>query len=132
MSVDVQLIYANISKCLIVLLKGGIELTKGSKIMKFRESHDYYVDMAELFSIFSDPTRLKVLHALLDGEKCVKKICEIVGLNQSTCSHQLKILKQYKVVKAIRDGKYIRYSISDDKIKKIIEIGEKYSVGSEE
>jgi len=44
----------------------------------------------------------------------------------------LKILKQYKVVKAIRDGKYIRYSISDDKIKKIIEIGEKYSVGSKE
>lgn len=75
---------------------------------KLKYEHDYYYNMAEFFSIFSDPTRLKILHALLDGEKCVKKICEIVGLNQSTCSHQLKILRQYKVVKAKREGKFIR------------------------
>lgn len=52
--------------------------------------------------------KLKILHTLLDNEKCVKNICEIIELNQSTCSHQLKILRQYKVVKAKREGKFIR------------------------
>ncbi len=109
--------------------EGGNILNKTKKII---ETHDYYENMAELFSIFSDPTRLKILHALLDGEKCVKKICEIVGIKQSTCSHQLKLLRQHKVVKTIRDGKFIRYKISDDKIKEIIELGEKYSSKKDE
>ena len=88
-----------------------------------QHKHDYYYDMADFFSIFADCTRLKILHALLDGEKCVKKICETVGISQSTCSHQLKILRQYKVVEAHRAGKFIRYSLNDEHIKEIIEVG---------
>ncbi|WGS64324.1 ArsR/SmtB family transcription factor [Marinitoga aeolica] len=101
-------------------------MSKKAEMTELKHDHDYYYDMAEFFSIFADPTRLKILHALLDGEKCVKKICQIVGLNQSTCSHQLKILRQYKVVKAKREGKFIRYSLDDSHIKDLIEVGEEH------
>ena len=85
-----------------------------------------FYDMAEFYSIFTNPTRLRILYTLLDGEKCVKKICEILDINQSTCSHQLKLLRQYKVVKIKRDGRFIRYSLSDDHIREIIEVGENH------
>lgn len=66
---------------------------------------------------------------LLDGEKCVQKISSILNLNQSTCSHQLKLLKQYKLVKARREGKFIRYSLDDEHIEKIIKIGDEHVKG---
>jgi ArsR family transcriptional regulator len=100
---------------------GEITLTK-EKILK--HEHDYYYEMSNFFSIFADCTRLKILHALLDGDKCVKKICDVVGINQSACSHQLKILRQYKVVKPKRSGRFVRYSIDNEYIKEIIKIGE--------
>ncbi len=90
-----------------------------------RHSHNNYYDMADFFSIFTNPTRLKILYTLLDGEKCVKKICEILKINQSTCSHQLKILRQYNIVSIKRDGKFVRYSISNEHVKGILNIGEK-------
>ncbi|MCD6450522.1 MAG: winged helix-turn-helix transcriptional regulator [Thermotogaceae bacterium] len=96
------------------------------KIEKLKYDDDYFYNLAAFFSIFSDPTRLKILHALLDGEKCVKKISEIVGLNQSTCSHQLKILRQHKVVKIKREGRFVRYSLNDDHIKKLMNVGEEH------
>ncbi|WP_129409754.1 ArsR/SmtB family transcription factor [Marinitoga lauensis] len=61
-------------------------------------------DIASVFYIFSDPTRLKIMIALLDGEKNVKSICESLNIKQSTCSHQLKILKQFKFVGTRRKG----------------------------
>jgi DNA-binding transcriptional ArsR family regulator len=85
-----------------------------------KHEHDYYYEMADFFSIFADCTRIKILHTLLDGGKCVKKICSIVGIKQSTCSHQLKLLRQYKVVKAKRDGRLIRYFIDDYRIEEIL------------
>ncbi len=99
-----------------------------TKASRLKHEHDYYYNMADFFSIFADCTRVKILHALLDGEKCVKKICAIVDINQSTCSHQLKILRQYKVVKAKRDGRFVKYSISDDRIKEIIEVAEDHAL----
>ncbi|RKX48558.1 MAG: transcriptional regulator [Thermotogae bacterium] len=89
----------------------------------FDTEHRYYQELADFFSVFVDPTRLKILHVLMDGEKCVKKISELVGLNQSACSHQLRTLKHHGLVKSKREGKFIRYSICDEHISEIIEIG---------
>ena len=66
-----------------------------------------FYETAALFSIFSDPTRLKIIFILLDGAKNVKSICQILDIKQSTCSHQLKILKQSEIVKSKRKGQHI-------------------------
>lgn len=75
--------------------------------------------MSELFKIFGDPTRLKILFVLFEKEVCVCDIAEIIGMQQSAISHQLRILKQANLVKYRRDGKTIFYSLSDNHIKTI-------------
>ena len=71
-------------------------------------------ELAELYKIFSDNTRLKIICALGKDELCVCDICELLSLNQSTVSHQLRILKSSKLVKYRRQGKQIFYSLDDD------------------
>lgn len=73
-------------------------------------------DLADLFKIFSDTTRIKILFALMNGGLCVAHIAETVGASQSAVSHQLRILKQSRLVKFQRDGKNIIYSLSDDHV----------------
>ncbi len=97
-----------------------------AKEKKLKHEHDYYYEMSSFFSMFADCTRLKILHTLLDGDKCVKEISEVVGISQSACSHQLKTLRQYKVVKSKRVGRFVRYSISNEYIKEIVKIGESH------
>ena len=75
--------------------------------------------MSELFKIFGDPTRLKILFVLFEKEVCVCDIANIVGMQQSAVSHQLRVLKQANLVKYRRDGKTIYYSLSDDHVKTI-------------
>ena len=77
-------------------------------------------DLADLFKVFSDSTRIKILVALFDGELCVNDIAEKVGMSQTAISHQLRVLKQNKLVKARRDGKSMFYSLADDHVKTII------------
>lgn len=77
-------------------------------------------ELAELYKIFSDNTRLKIICALGKDELCVCDICELLSLNQSTVSHQLRILKSSKLVKYRRQGKQIFYSLDDDHVKGII------------
>lgn len=73
-------------------------------------------DVADLFKAFSDTTRIKILFALMGGGLSVTDITEAVGCTQSAVSHQLRTLKQARLVKATRDGKNVIYALSDDHV----------------
>lgn len=79
--------------------------------------------LADLFKVFGDPTRIKVLYLLLKGELCVNDIAASLGMSQSSISHQLKILKQHRLVKFRREGKTIFYSLDDDHVVNILSQG---------
>lgn len=81
------------------------------------------IDLAELFKMFGDSTRIKILYDLWCAEKNVGEIVDDLEMNQSAISHQLKILKAAKLVKVRRDGKAMYYSLADDHVKTIIEMG---------
>ena len=91
--------------------------------MKIEERN--YRELANLFSLFADETRLKIMAFLLTKDEvcCVNKIAETLSLNQPAVSQQMRILRNAKVVTSERDGKFIRYKISDIYVKKIIELG---------
>ncbi|MGI5947048.1 MAG: ArsR/SmtB family transcription factor [Lachnospiraceae bacterium] len=80
-------------------------------------------ELADLFKIFSDPTRIKILYVLSESELCVCDIAEKLDMTQSAISHQLKILKQSKLVKNRREGKAIFYSLADSHVKTIMRQG---------
>ena len=80
-------------------------------------------DLAELFKIFGDTTRIKILYVLLESEMCVCDLAEILGMTQSAISHQLRVLKQMKLVKNRREGKTVYYSLADGHIQTIISQG---------
>ena len=86
-------------------------------------SEEMLCDLADLFKIFGDTTRLRILFALLDDEMCVMHISERLGMTSSAISHQLRILKQNKLVKSRREGKSIFYSLADGHVKTIISQG---------
>lgn len=73
-------------------------------------------DLADLFKVFGDTTRIKILYALMGNELCVADIAETIGATQSAVSHQLRTLKQSRLVRAKRDGKNVIYSLSDDHV----------------
>lgn len=77
-------------------------------------------DMADLFKIFGDSTRIRILCALTQGELCVCDIAQVLGMSQSAISHQLRTLKQAKLVKNRRDGKTIYYALADDHVLTIL------------
>ena len=80
-------------------------------------------DLAELFRIFGDSTRIKILYVLFEAEMCVCDIAELLRMTQSAISHQLRVLKQSKLVKFRREGKTIYYSLADDHVRTIIGMG---------
>ena len=80
-------------------------------------------DVADLFKAFSDTTRIKILFALMGGDLSVTEITEAVGCTQSAVSHQLRNLKQARLVRATRDGKNIIYALSDDHVYTILAQG---------
>ena len=80
-------------------------------------------DLAELFKIFGDSTRVKILYALLEGELCVCDIAKLMEVTQSAVSHQLRVLKASCLVKNRREGKTVFYSLADDHIKTILDQG---------
>ncbi len=77
-------------------------------------------DLAELFKLFGDTTRIKILYALLDAELCVCDIAQLLGLTQSAISHQLRLLKAGKLVKFRREGKSVFYSLADGHVRSIL------------
>lgn len=80
-------------------------------------------DLAELFKVFGDSTRIRILFVLFEAEVCVCDLAEALHMTQSAISHQLRILKQNKLVKTRREGKSIFYSLADDHVKTIIAQG---------
>lgn len=80
-------------------------------------------DLADLFKIFGDTTRVKILYALFESEMCVCDICELLGMTQSAISHQLRVLKQARLVRCRREGKSVIYNLSDDHVKHIMADG---------
>ena len=80
-------------------------------------------DLAELYKIFGDTTRVKILYALFESELCVGDIAQVLGLSQSAVSHQLRILKQSKLVKFRREGKAVYYSLDDDHVRSMLSMG---------
>lgn len=81
---------------------------------------DEIIDLADMFKIFSDSTRLKIILAILNTELCVCDLCELLKLNQSTVSHQLQTLRASKLVKYRKEGKQVYYSLQDKHIENII------------
>ena len=80
-------------------------------------------DLAELFKVFGDSTRIKILYVLFEAEMCVCDIAQLLGMTQSAISHQLQVLKKSKLVKYRRDGKTVFYSLADDHVRSILDQG---------
>ena len=80
-------------------------------------------DLGDLFKVFGDTTRIKIMYALYEGEMCVCAISELLNMTQSAISHQLRILKQMHLIKFRRDGKNIVYSLADDHVRTILQMG---------
>lgn len=80
-------------------------------------------DLAELFKLFGDSTRVQILFALLESELCVCDLANLIGVTQSAVSHQLRILKAGKLVKFRREGKTVYYSLDDDHVARILSQG---------
>ena len=80
-------------------------------------------DLAELFKIFGDSTRVKILYALLEAELCVCDIAKLMYVSQSAVSHQLRVLKGSKLVKFRREGKTLYYSLADEHVFRILSQG---------
>ena len=80
-------------------------------------------DLGDLFKIFGDTTRIKIMYALYEDEMCVCAIADLLGMTQSAISHQLKVLKAANLVDSRRDGKTIYYRLADEHVKSIIAQG---------
>ncbi|MGB4590422.1 MAG: metalloregulator ArsR/SmtB family transcription factor [Clostridiaceae bacterium] len=80
-------------------------------------------DLAELFKVFGDSTRVRILWALDSSEMCVCDIAYLLNMTQSAISHQLRVLKQAELVKSRRDGKIVYYSLADDHVRTIFDQG---------
>ena len=83
-------------------------------------------DLAELFKVFGDSTRIRILFVLFEAEVCVCDLAKALNMTQSAISHQLRILKQNKLVKSRREGKSIFYSLADDHVRTIINQGREH------
>ena len=80
-------------------------------------------ELADLFLVFGDSNRIKILYALHDNELCVQDIANAVQLSQSAVSHQLRVLKDTKLVRFRRDGKTVYYALDDDHVRSILSMG---------
>ena len=87
------------------------------------DNSNIWSDLADLFKVFGDTSRVRILYKLLDGEYCVNNLAEELDMTQSAVSHQLKVLKMSKLVKNRRDGKQMYYSLADDHVSTILSMG---------
>ncbi len=93
------------------------------KVNKIMPSEETLYDLAELYKVFGDSTRIKILYVLFESEMCVCDIAEVLNMSQSAISHQLRVLKQNKLVKSERNGKMIIYSLADSHVRLILNQG---------
>lgn len=93
------------------------------RVLDKQPADEYLYDLAELFKVFGDTTRIRILYALFESELCVGDIAQLLSVSQSAVSHQLKILKDAKLVKFRREGKIIFYALDDDHVRNILSMG---------
>ncbi len=96
------------------------------RVQQKMPSEEGLYSLAELFKVFGDSTRIKIIWALFEAEMCVCDIAYLLNMNQSAISHQLRVLKQARLVKPRRDGKNIFYSLDDSHIEEIFNQGMKH------
>lgn len=94
-----------------------------NKVKQEMPADEHLFDLAELFKVLGDTTRVKILFALFTAEMCVCDLTELIGLTQSAISHQLRVLKQARLVKYRKDGKMVYYSLDDEHVKQIFDQG---------
>lgn len=93
------------------------------KVKDLMPDDELLSDLADFYKVFGDATRVKILCVLLESEMCVCDLAELLGMTQSAISHQLRVLKQMKLVKNRREGKTVYYSLADGHIQTIISQG---------
>ena len=103
-----------------------VDFEKVEKIKKMLPKDDLIFEMAEIFKVFGDSTRMKIISALLEDELCVGDIAIITNSTPSAISHQLRVLKQAKLVKYRKEGKIVYYSLDDEHVKEIYEKGREH------
>ena len=93
------------------------------KVKKTMPDEETLFDIAELFKVFGDSTRMKIICCLFEHEMCVCDISALIGMTKSSVSHQLRILKQSNLVKYRKDGRIVYYSIADEHVRSIFNEG---------
>lgn len=93
------------------------------EVRKKLQPKEEYLDLAALFKMFGDGTRVQILHALAQSEMCVCDLAVLLGVTKSAVSHQLKALRLANLVKFRRDGQTVFYSLADDHVKQILDLG---------
>ncbi len=96
---------------------------KVARAKKLLPDDEMLFELSEFFKLFGDSTRIKILEALSGNELCVSEISAVVGVSQSGVSHQLRLLRQHRLVKTSKSGKETYYTLDDDHIGDIIKIG---------
>ena len=94
------------------------------------ENVDRLDEVANLFHVLGDPTRVRLIHLLFDAERCVLDLTELIGMSQSAVSHQLSILRQARLVRSRREGKNIYYSLDDEHIVQIFSFAREHVLES--
>ena len=101
----------------------GIHLDVITKVQEKLPESGALIELADLFKLVGDGTRIGILWALSEAEMCVCDLCALLKMKQPAVSHQLKNLKQSRVVKSRRDGKVVYYSLIDEHIRKLLNLG---------
>ena len=96
------------------------------RVLERQPAEEELYDLAELFKVFGDSTRIRILYVLFQSELCVCDLAEALQMTQSAISHQLKILKQAKLVTGRREGKSVFYALADDHVRSIIDQGREH------
>lgn len=96
---------------------------KVNEVRSKMQPREEYIELASLFKLFGDGTRVQILHALEQGEMCVCDLSALLGLTKSAVSHQLKALRLARLVQFRKDGQVVYYSLADDHVKQIIDTG---------
>lgn len=93
---------------------------KIKEVKKKEPTFDEIIEMADMFKLFADSSRLKIICSILNNELCVCDLCELLNLTQSNVSHQLQLLRTSKLVKYRKEGKQVYYSLKDEHVERII------------
>lgn len=109
----------NIENCNCTIIHEDVVI----KVKECIPQEEILYDLADLFKIFGDTTRIKILCALFQAEMCVCDIAALLGMTQSSISHQLRVLKQARLVKYRKEGKVVYYSLEDEHVKSIFDQG---------